>query len=1360
MSTLKSTPPADPNRSYVIGLNGQTHYDPFLPSSPSEEELFHLTSDISSGLGSSHTASPSPFTNLPDFDLQCTPPSQTLPPNHFYPFSPPQLPHSGLHDPSAASGSYDLNGILSSKDAFPNPGIYPVQNGYADLTDHSEMPNCEDALYLEYTFSTALGQDLTSNVLPNDQDQLLYGLTNADAHKINYTPRASSGTATQSSHLMSPVLTDTASPDERAEAASPLLHGHRTQDHGCASKSSRNSEDEIMENINISGPMQHTPALTGSPMANSPEHAFVPLIAPTPSPVVLVENYRRGDSPARVSPRSGSKRRGSDSYFLSVRHDGNLSEDGEGDTLKLGSQHLGTPRYSRSLSEDPAPTSQGRAGVDPEARARLSDEQIPNFKDQEEANRLSDKIADVQEWLARSETGSDCGGEDSSSLAPVRPKESRRRQRAKSYGDSNLSHANLMRLRADPSLNAGHHIPGPGLLIQEDSVNESDSETDTEEGTDDEEPNLPESPPANIEVGDPLHEGSRGSRTEEPAQNESSPPPLFRAKVWQDPWHDPTESSVRVQPITSNEAMMKYNQCAEKFETMSRVATWGTRRMSESDLAGLFDRLSFCEKDRSKVKGERRGTLLAAVRLFPKRRGSLLRRKESEASKAQAAHSPEAEQSKRDSVGSRKESLGVPGSLQRKASLTKSPKSPKLNTGSAVAAIGNQFATLGASGSISATGASSPTNPWTSVQNVIKRSRSRSDVRGGAPCPGNLASLWGKQGGPPMPALASPPNVREERLQSAEVGEMDDDDDDDAAEEKGITIDFSVRGDPIIPTLEGFKSHVRQLNPRLPIYMIERVAQEQLRRYKKLVDFKVKHVQATSNKRCPSDKHCVELGGEPTYLPSKSASKEPEQSHTGFSVVGLPTSDDDANALVEGTVAEAQFPQGVPMPPAKRLPAEFECSLCFKVKKFHKPSDWSKHVHEDVQPFTCTFPNCAEPKSFKRKADWVRHENERHRQLEWWQCNMNECTHKCYRKDNFVQHLVREHKLPEPRIKTVKASKPAVRGPSSHKGRRPYGDDGSQGNEASAESDQVWKLVEECRHETPKNPQDEPCKFCGNICSSWKKLTVHLAKHMEQISMPVLKVVREKDVTPETIVSPMEQRFSPQTISSPPMRRSLPEDSQVASAMSAYKQAVRNAAGTEATLASVPGAAGPLSRHQPSTYPPPVPSQNPAQRYHFPDVNSYHANYYPNENSPNVSFNGFNNQGGYPQLSCSGADSLYGAIAGPLTTEPGSASLMKEDIYHGVYPVKQHQHQHQQQQQQQHQQSYSQMPGDASMYVYNGPVTSYPPQPSLNAAVQMQYNPMAGMTYSRAQSGSTTHFSAKPLSTLSQQQAQEGYPYM
>jgi hypothetical protein len=64
--------------------------------------------------------------------------------------------------------------------------------------------------------------------------------------------------------------------------------------------------------------------------------------------------------------------------------------------------------------------------------------------------------------------------------------------------------------------------------------------------------------------------------------------------------------------------------------------------------------------------------------------------------------------------------------------------------------------------------------------------------------------------------------------------------------------------------------------------------------------------------------------------------------------------------------------------------------------------------------------------------------------------------------------------------------------------------------------DDVWARVDRCHKDATKQPRDEPCKFCGNICTTWKKLTVHLAKHMEQITMPVLGLVEQKRVATDS----------------------------------------------------------------------------------------------------------------------------------------------------------------------------------------------------------------------------------------------------
>ena len=1280
MSSVRPTPPpTDTQTNHVNGFNDHAYYDPFFAAPNDDEQLVQI---------SSHTSPDSQF-----YSTASSPPSKTSRNTSAAPETQDQFNHqpynysqpNGLHASNTPPHSLINGHGVNSTHNFLSPKAGLTSDNTYDLSDHSGTPELAEDFYLEADFGYLANPENEVDLSQWSEQSGTYSPeapSNHDYQSLQPTRHqpASSGAATLVSHLMSPVLTDNASPGSRDGRGSPTMDQPPDRagayEHNTTAAFIR-TEDHSRKSSNSYGQVLQTPTLTGSSIDTSPERPTAAAIHRAPSPVVRIESYSRGDSPQRPAGllgRSASKRSRSSSH-LAVEHDDASSDEDDEREDRHGSGPTVMPEDPRT-GRSP---SSGRAGLNPEARQQVGDAEVPNLRQQEESEQMALKIADVHDWLAHSETGSDAGG----NLSPPPKRKTVRRRRARSTGDQSLTYANLMSLRDDPLSNANIHIPGPGLVINEDSGEE---EWDTSENDEKEEEDLPESPPATLGTEDPTGQVSAHDQY-------ASPPPLYRARVWQDPLYDSTDPGpdVKIQPLTSNEAMMRFNQRAVDLETMSRAATWGTRRLSESDLEGLFHRLSF-KHDEGKEKSERRGSFFeqAAAKLLPKRNQSLLRRKESEASKQQAHRPSVSEHKKMDSFGSRKEreTLGVPVPPQRRPSLGKRPKSPRINTGSAVAAMAGQIAAVGAgvSGPATATATSSPT-PWTSAKMAMKRSRSRSDLQGNTSTT-NLGDLWTKQGGPPMPTLAAPPGTppkSEEKLAPFhDVGDMDEDEDEDV-EDKGVTIDLSIRADPIVPTMDGFRSNVRQLNPRLPPFLVERIAQEQLRRYKKLIDFKVKHAQALSTGKCPSQKHCTELGGEPTYLPSKATTKEADLSHTGFSIAGLGQSDDDANALAEGIVTPAQFPPGVPMPPVKRLPAEFECSLCFKVKKFHKPSDWSKHVHEDVQPFTCTFQSCAEPKSFKRKADWVRHENERHRQLEWWMCNMHDCSHKCYRKDNFVQHLVREHKLPEPKVKTAKAGKPAVRGPSSQKARANRGD----GDDSPDEFDQVWRLVEECRHETPKNPKDEPCKFCGNICNSWKKLTVHLAKHMEQISMPVLNVAKAKEVTPETIISPIEQRTQ-NTSNSPvgqtPFNQNPPLPASLHPSLSPFGSMSGNSV---TPMPDLPGSFTPMQaqagyydgqgtsqfqRSQASTYPPPVP-QPPNPNYSSNRGSPYNMSAYGTYDSGStgsqfVPVNAQNQRSQLRYANSSSPENLYpsSSMGPPPTSQPRPTAFMNQHQQHRSYP--------------------------------------------------------------------------------------------
>ncbi|KAF2498339.1 hypothetical protein BU16DRAFT_430858, partial [Lophium mytilinum] len=855
---------------------------------------------------------------------------------------------------------------------------------------------------------------------------------------------------------------------------------------------------------------QHSPALTNSP--GGPGAGGVSLANPQPraphltSPIVRVENYSRGESPARsdisrtMSKRSHGSRR-SGTHLSPYPVDDSSDDDMEEEPPPVRNVSVAAER--REDGSWLADNSSGQAGLSPADRDAMKDIYVPTIEEVAEQRLIAEKKAEVQDWLTKSEVGSEAGDIDNDALA-IRRKHTTNRRRAKSHNDASV------RQTLGSSLGLGVRtvfddsgIPGPGVYVDERSEMDEDEEEDEEDYE-------PESPPAQIEVAGVEVETSYFPSI---TQNEVAPEAPVGTRPWNDVPFQPEASGDRYQPPTSNAAMMRFHQRAKDIESASLAATIGSRRVSESDLGSLYaaggvSKLITSDVNQAKPKDksrDRRPSFLDNI--LPKRTVSnnVLKRK--------GSHPIAPPQAPDSAIPKVKEPQPLLEKPKRIGSWGR-PKSPRLDT--SVAQNTRDVGPPG-SGNLSAT-----SGPWAHAKNAIRRSRSRSDL-GKSP---GLAELMTQHGGPPMLTLASPladaEATKNSPLPSPGGDEDENNMDDEGLSSEAVIMDLKVRSDPIIPTYEGFKTHARQLNPRLVDYMVERITQEQMRRYKRLLEFRVKHLNAVKNKKCASTKEfCVALGGDSKLLPPRAGNKDSDAPFIGFQITAPGASDDDGEAAPEGTVVSAQFPQGVPLPPVKRLPAEFECPLCFKVKKFYKPSDWTKHVHEDVQPFTCTFPNCGEPKSFKRKADWVRHENERHRQLENWTCSVADCNHTCYRKDNFVQHLVREHKIAEPRARTGRSGNTSARDTSAHPDNAWSGGFPGGSQTSKDPSDDVWALVEKCRQDTTKQPKDEPCRFCGNILNSWKKLTVHLAKHMEQISMPILPLVEQKQLNADTIISPV-----------------------------------------------------------------------------------------------------------------------------------------------------------------------------------------------------------------------------------------------
>ncbi|OQV09091.1 hypothetical protein CLAIMM_13263 [Cladophialophora immunda] len=845
----------------------------------------------------------------------------------------------------------------------------------------------------------------------------------------------------------------------------------------------------ISQTLKVDTTSNHTPSPNNKVNAWQPTSHIRAL-----SPVVMVSDYEasgeKSETQQNLLPTSAKRGRESES---SDDDDDEAGPDGAGtEDVEVSPSHLMPP--DANATDNLRVTPIQRHGLEPQSR---NNETVHSVKELQEQRQLEEKNAEVQEWLATSKGIS--GPEDESgATVPRRTSQGTRLRAPTTEG----------RVDALGPVYSDEHIPGPGVLVDVDSddeyyddvsVQSSLIEAHTEQaiehyrvaGSPRLSPRALDGRASTDQSAFPPLDDETPSEMQEPL-----PTQFIRRGPWQDPVRGPIVST-RGQPNTSNAAAYKFNEDAAKWETASRAATWGTRRrLSESEINSIVEGSQIRHLSLSKKGRERTSSLFNKARgIFPRRSSSNIKEEPSAEDNEQAPRG----HSHRSSVGSIKP--------QRMPSFGK-PKSPPLNTGSALLAMTGQLAAVGRGNSVAQDhDASKPTRP----QQTLKKQRSKSDVTKNAKSSSNLglADLLTKHGGPPIPTLASPMHEREPIL-AAQVIDNEDvpaDDDEDETDEVAIRMDLEIHAEDIRPTIEGFRDHARKLNPRLDAYLIERIGQEQIRRYKKLVETKIKHTRSVHvAHKCPSGNFCFDLGGEAKALAPRVSSKDPDTTLTQFQISNPADDELDESSFTDGVVTPALFPPGIPLPPVPRLPAEFECNLCFKVKKFHKPSDWTKHVHEDIQPFSCTFPNCAESKSFKRKADWVRHENERHRHLEWWQCCLQECNHICFRKDNFVQHLVREHKMTEPKVK---------RGSGSSKNKAV--------NSGFQEDSEVWQMVDRCRFETDKKPRDEPCRFCGNVCSTFKKLSVHMGKHMEQIAMPVLQLVSMAEVSPDTIVSPIDQ---------------------------------------------------------------------------------------------------------------------------------------------------------------------------------------------------------------------------------------------
>jgi hypothetical protein len=555
------------------------------------------------------------------------------------------------------------------------------------------------------------------------------------------------------------------------------------------------------------------------------------------------------------------------------------------------SHHRSSSSSSSGLGGDHTAIRRGddghwHGGIDPSTRGG---EYLPFSLKEQEFERLKQaKNADVEEWLRKS---SEQLPRQPVSGGLSAPKDGRRR--AKSVSDFRASPAFVDGKAICPAGNGDGNANG---VVIDDPADDEDDDSSVatvdsawrEGSLDDPSPNgVKELPPTQDDL----------KMTELDPENDPAllprPGQFFSAHPWNDiaaPVSRGATMAHRNQPGSSNAAIMKFYRYAENIETASRVATFGSnmtkgRRNSAGDadkiLPGPLKRLSFGrDKDKDKNKAgapARRPSIWGGFRSGLKRSLSNSGDKDKEKDKDKL-QSP---------VDGRKRgsSFGASSSPFKQGILGPAFGQPTLHV--ETSNVSSAFAQM-ASPLMAAGAGANRTTPGVvgEVINRVRRSRSRSDLQRkhifgvvtsivspalpssppeGEATPGGLKKKFTfgeesqKRGAAQAAKLLSPDSA----LRHADDDEDMDDGDfsPESARTPGGTKAQLPKHD-IIPTLDGFAQNIRTLAPGLSQKLVDRIAHEQCKRFKKLVDHRHKHLGALkANGCCPNGSKCRKVFG-------------------------------------------------------------------------------------------------------------------------------------------------------------------------------------------------------------------------------------------------------------------------------------------------------------------------------------------------------------------------------------------------------------------------------------------------------------------------------------------------------------------
>ena len=178
--------------------------------------------------------------------------------------------------------------------------------------------------------------------------------------------------------------------------------------------------------------------------------------------------------------------------------------------------------------------------------------------------------------------------------------------------------------------------------------------------------------------------------------------------------------------------------------------------------------------------------------------------------------------------------------------------------------------------------------------------------------------------------------------------------------------------------------------------------------------------------------------------------------------------DQSATSVSESDRWTGQRRYDIPKPPMLLRPGSaFECPFCGQEIMFGvqvtSNDDWALHVFMDIEPYQCTFDNCLRAdKTFGIQEEWFQHELSNHRLCKVWVCQS--CNYEAGEKEDIELHLSTKHK-------------------------------------DIISGDNLSTVASLCERYSEKALSEQSCPFCGLSKLPPEGLKLHIADHLEQLSL-------------------------------------------------------------------------------------------------------------------------------------------------------------------------------------------------------------------------------------------------------------------